>query len=74
MDSQDVERSRADQQAQAGRTVEGMPLELTTKGEATRVITNAKTLATTTIRTTAELDAFVRTLREQLPATLVVAK
>jgi hypothetical protein len=51
-----------------------MALELTTKSEATRVISTAKTLAVAQIRTATELDALVRTLREQLPATVVVAK
>ena len=46
---------------------------LTTENEEAKVINTAKTLAIAQVRTTAELDALVKTLREQVPATVVAA-
>ena len=49
-------------------------LQLTTKNEVTRLVASAKTLAVAHVKTTAELDALVKTLREHLPATVMVVK
>jgi hypothetical protein len=49
-------------------------LQLTTKREVTNTINTAKTLAETAITSSADLNAFVKALREQLPAKVIVAK
>ena len=51
-----------------------MPLQLTTKTDATRTINTAKTLAETSLTTSADVNALVKSLREQLPAKIIVIK
>jgi acyl-CoA hydrolase len=47
---------------------------LTTKTKAAKLVTDAKTLAPSRITSANELDAFVETLRDHLPASIIVAK
>jgi hypothetical protein len=51
-----------------------MPVQLTTKQEATKLLAGAKTLGVVRLLSAADLNELAKTLKEHLPARLIVVK